>query len=87
MTDRNIIYAALHDAIDWNVGFIDSYRHIKNYKDLEEVVRAQRMIDGYKKVLKKYYRTTPIHPLDKAVEDGTAKLVNIYDLMKGKIDE
>lgn len=88
MTDRNVIKLALQLAILEEESLIEAYRGEYSRKINEEepgVIDARKNVEAFKRVLKKYYGGVPKTELDKMLEN--AKPVNIFDLMKGKIEE
>ncbi|QGZ14273.1 hypothetical protein PP940_gp175 [Rhizobium phage RL2RES] len=87
MTDKRVIYLALHHAIDYETSFINSYP--KGSTDIA-VVEAKKLVENFRRVLRRYYPTDQQKrefdkKLDEGLADGSITYVNIYDLMKGKV--
>jgi len=81
-TDRETVFTALHDAIDWQRGLADAYAHIPNSPERKE---ALDQVKRYKAVLKHRYPTArqeagawiddlpavPLHEIEEAHKAGS----------------
>lgn len=74
MSDRRAVFFALHDAINWQRGLADAYRHIE---DSPERAEALATIRQYKAVLRKRYGSDRHAGEDRL--DG-AKLVTLAEI-------
>lgn len=52
ISDRNLIYLALHEAIEWQRGLADAYSHIE---DAPERTEALERVRQYRSILRKRY--------------------------------
>ncbi|QNH71526.1 hypothetical protein PP938_gp030 [Rhizobium phage AF3] len=89
LTDKKAIRSALYAAIEYEKSFIDSYRDsiTRQIPENEEaVIVARGRIRAWKRVLERYFVPRK-DPIEEGLENGTIKTINIYDLMKGKIDD
>lgn len=81
MTDRDIVEHALRVAIDWELGLLDAQAC-----DPEAVAHSQKMIAGYRRVLRKRYGSDRSFQEQLMDQFSDVPNVSVYDVIKDMSD-